>query len=66
MTDATSPSDADGVLVLSVWRNASAEGTTLVRLTMTEPGGSGETVRVVADVADALAELREWLTAMTS
>jgi hypothetical protein len=66
MNDATSSSDADGVLVLSVWRNASADGTTLVRLTMTEPGGTGDTVRVVSNVVDALADLEKWLAAMIS
>ena len=65
MNDTTTPSDADGVLVLSVWRKAAAGDASLVRLTLTEPGGSGDTVRVATTVAEALASIEEWLTTLT-
>jgi hypothetical protein len=61
MTDAPASSDADGVLVASVWRTAGE--VSLVRLTMTRPEGEGETVRTVATSAEALACVEEWLGA---
>jgi hypothetical protein len=65
MKDATMSSDADGVLVASVWRSAAGD-VSLVRLTMTKPGAEGDTVRVVSTLAEALASVEEWLAAMSS
>jgi hypothetical protein len=65
MGDPTSPSDADGVLVASVWR-AGAGGESVVRLTMTRPGDEGETVRTVSSRAEALACVEEWLATLDS
>jgi hypothetical protein len=60
MNDATTPSDADGVLVASAWR--SATGDVLVRITMSGPGGEGDIVRTVSSTTDALACMEAWLT----
>jgi hypothetical protein len=60
MSDAPTSSEADGVLVASVWRNA-AGGISLIRLTMTQPGGEGDTVRVVSNTEEAVANVEEWL-----
>ena len=65
MSDASASSDADGVLVASVWRTG-AGGVSLVRITMTEPGGEGDTVATVATAAEALARVEEWLAALGS
>jgi hypothetical protein len=65
MSDATTSSEADGVLVASVWRDG-AGGQPLVRLTMTQPDGEGETVRTVSTRAEALALVDEWLATLGS
>jgi hypothetical protein len=65
MSDATTSSEADGVLVASVWRDG-AGGQPLVRVTMTRPDGEGETVRTVSTHAEALALVDDWLAAMGS
>ena len=65
MSDAPTSSDADGVLVASLWRTATG-GVSLVRLTMTQPGGEGDTVYTVATAAEALDRFEEWLTALGS
>jgi hypothetical protein len=57
-------SEADGVLVASVWRTAA--GVSLVRLTMSQPGGEGDTVWTASTTAEALARVEEWLTEMGS
>jgi hypothetical protein len=61
MSEATTSSDPDGVLVASMWSNAAA-GNPLVRLTMTAPGSEGETVRAVSTSAEALTIVEDWLT----
>jgi hypothetical protein len=60
---ATSSSDADGVLVASAWRNAADD--LLVRITMTQPGGVGDTVCTAASRAEAMACFDEWLTTLS-
>jgi hypothetical protein len=65
MRDAPASSDADGVLVASVWRTG-AGGLPLVRITMTRPGGGGDTVFTVSTTAEALARVEEWLAALDS
>lgn len=61
MTDATTTSVADGVLVASVWRTG---GGSLMRLTMTSPEKDGDVVRTVTTRAEALALVDRWLTAL--
>ena len=65
MRDATASSDADGVLVASVWRTADG-GVSLVRLTMTQPDGVGDIVRIVSTPAEALVSIEEWLASLSS
>jgi hypothetical protein len=65
MNDTTTSSEADGVLVASVWRNA-AGGVPLIRLTMTKPDGEGENVRVMSTPAEVLASVEEWLQTFSS
>jgi hypothetical protein len=65
MGDPTAASDADGVLVASVWRSAS-DGVSFVRLTMTRPGDDGDLVRTVSTSAEALTCVEEWLAALDS
>ncbi|HEX5017009.1 MAG TPA: hypothetical protein VFX15_05435 [Actinomycetes bacterium] len=60
MNDATTTSDADGVLVASAWR--SAAGDVLVRITVSGPGGEGDTVCTVSSTTEALACMEEWLS----
>jgi hypothetical protein len=48
--------------VASVWRTA--DGASLVRLTMTGPAGDGETVRTVSTPAEALACVEAWLSSL--
>jgi hypothetical protein len=62
MKDTTASSEADGVLVASVWRTA--DGASLVRLTMTGPAGEGETVRTVSTPDEALACVEAWLSSL--
>jgi len=65
MGDATSSADADGVLVASVWREA--DGTvSLVRVTMTDPAGGSDTVRVTGSPHEALATIEDWLASFES
>ena len=64
MTDATTPSDADGVLVASAWR--SATGAVLVRITMSGSRGEGDTVRTVSSTHEALACMETWLSELGS
>lgn len=65
MGDATASADADGVLVASVWREA--DGTvSLVRVTMTDPGGGSDNVRVTGSPTEALATIEDWLASFTS
>ena len=61
----TASTDADGVLVVSVWRDADGH-VSLVRLTMTEPGGGSDTVRVSSTSSDALVSIEEWLASFGS
>lgn len=65
MSDAPTSSEADGVLVASVWRTA-AGGVSLVRITMTQPGGEGNTVYTVSTADEALVRVEEWLAALGS
>ncbi len=65
MKDSTASTDADGVLVVSVWRDADGH-VSLVRLTMTEPGGGSDTVRVSSTSSDALVSIEEWLASFGS
>jgi len=65
MGDPTARSDADGVIVASVWRRG-ADGASFVRLTMTRPGDDTDTVRTVSTSAEALACVEEWLAALNS
>ena len=65
MGDPTLRSDADGVIVASVWRRG-ADGASFVRLTMTRPGDDADTVRTVSTSAEALACVEEWLAALSS
>ncbi len=59
--ETTASSEADGVLVASVWRTAG--GPLLVRVTTTRPGG-GDTVRTFASAPEALAHMEQWLTTL--
>lgn len=65
MGDPTAPSDADGVLVASVWRTG-ADGRTVVRLTMTRAGDDGDRVVTVSTSGEALAHIEEWLAELGS
>jgi len=62
MSDATTSSDADGVLVASAWR--SAAGDVLVRITMSGPGAEGDTVCTVSSTTEALACMEAWLSGL--
>jgi hypothetical protein len=63
MGDPTTPSDADGVLVASVWRTG-ADERTVVRLTMTRTDDDGDRVVTVSTSGEALAHIAEWLAGL--